>query len=167
MTVVVKPSLAGLAASLMTRDGTYSTSLFYMLCGVTTAPWTVFDTTPSTSYPGLMSDIREAGLEIATGGGYVAGSLYDVGTGHVHFDAGAQVLEIALPTGPTWTGSDLFTVSFRYIVIGGWSEWTADPAVISIIDTGTTSSLSAAPLSITAVVSATFPGTYPIARWTA
>lgn len=170
MAVVTRPALSGLIRAYTTP--TSPPNLYYMLCDDdTTKPWEVFDTTPGTTHPGTFQDIRAAGLEIATGGGYFQDGIYSMGTGVVNFDAALQILEIGFGAGPTWIdGTYLFSCTFQHIVIGAsWDTgpWDYDITTIGVIDTGTATALAAAPLSITFVESTTFPGTYPVASWTA
>lgn len=175
MAVTFKPSLAGLVASLMPYDGLHQTYLFWMLCkgGTHPAPWTVFDNNPGTTYPGTFDDIKAAGLEVDLGVGNYVNSIYTpytFGQGVVNFDPTAQELEIGLPSGPTWTGDPLFSLDYRYIVVGAYTDPSPPQwyniTTISVIDTGATTTLAAQPLSLTFTASTAFPGTYPLARWT-
>lgn len=162
-TVGVVPTVAGLGYAF--SGGNPTVDLTFLLLGDPALghdPWTVYQPDVGNS-PGLFSQLQYEGWEIAAGGGYAGGSV-DIGAGTVNFDPVTNTIEYGLPTGPTWTSADTYTVSFRYIAIGGY---TADSSIMGFIDPGETIDLAGEPLAITAPESALFPGTYPIVSFVA
>lgn len=156
--MAVIPSLAGWG--YMWRDYTTGTVplSFLLLDDTVDEPWTQFNTPINTTpIPGSIQDLAD--YEIAETGGYTQGGTV-LGDGTFNFKADGTLIEFGLPSGPTWTGADSFTVAFRYLAISAWD------GVLCFVDPGGSVDLTSQPLTLTATESTEWPGTYPFFKYT-
>jgi hypothetical protein len=151
--VAVIPSLAGFAFFWTEQTSDDVPLKFHLLDDTVALPWTQYNNGTRPPYPGSVEDLAD--YEIADGvGGYTQGGT-TLGTGTFKFKSDGTLIELGLPSGPTWTGGDTYTVSFRYVALSAFG------VVACFVDPGGTVDLTSQPLTLTATESTEFPGTYP------